>query len=57
MFGIFKRDPAKRLRKEYMAKLEEAMNAQRNGDMRAYAFLTTEAEGIREQLEAAEASH
>ena len=56
MFGLFRSNPAKRLRKDYQRKLEEAMHAQRNGDMRAYAFRTVEAEEIRNKLEAAEAA-
>ena len=56
MFSLFKRNPAKKLRKDYLAKLKQAMEAQRNGNMRAYAFLTEEAEGIRKQMEAAEAA-
>ena len=40
MFGLFKSDPAKKLRKQYSAKLEEAMLAQRNGDIRSYASLS-----------------
>lgn len=51
MFGLFKTAPDKKLRKKYMAKLEEAMHAQRNGKIREYSFLTAEAEALREQLE------
>ena len=40
MFGLFKSDPAKKLLKQYKAKLEKAMHAQRNGDIRSYSFLT-----------------
>lgn len=52
MFGFLKQDPAKKLRKQYLAKLEEAMKAQRNGNIRQYSLLTAEAEALREQLEA-----
>ena len=52
MFPIFKSDPAKKLRKQYDSKLEQAMNAQRNGDIKAYASLTVEAEGIWKEIEA-----
>ena len=51
MFGLFKQDPAKKLRKEYNAKLEAAMNAQRNGDIRTYSTLTQEADALWRQLE------
>ncbi len=53
MFGLFKRDPVKALRKQYHAKLEQALHAQRNGKIREYAFLTEEAEALRKQMEAA----
>lgn len=51
MFGLFKTDPAKKLRKQYHAKLEAAMNAQRNGDIRSYSTLTQEADALWRQLE------
>lgn len=51
MFGLFKRDPVKRLRAQYSAKLEAAMQAQRNGDIRGYASLTEEAQALWKELE------
>jgi hypothetical protein len=51
MFNLFKTSPDKKIRKQYIAKLEEAMHAQRNGKIREYSFLTAEAEALREQLE------
>ena len=54
MFGWMKRDPEKQLRKQYHAKLEEALQAQRNGNIRQYSFLTAEAEKLREKLEEVE---
>ncbi len=51
MFGMFKGDPVKKLQKEYERKLEQAMQAARNGDMRANASLTEEAEAIRAEIE------
>ncbi|MGM8892000.1 DUF6435 family protein [Psychrobacter sp. 1Y1] len=50
MFSIFKRDPAKKLKKLYFAKLEQAMLAQRKGDIRTYSLLTAEAGEIDKQL-------
>ncbi len=50
MFSIFKRDPIKKLDKAYEAKLEEAMLAQRNGDIKSYAALTSEAENIKKDI-------
>lgn len=51
MFGFFKSDPAKKLRKEYDRKLEQAMLAQRKGDIEQYSMLTMEAEKIWSELE------
>ena len=51
MFGLFKSDPTKKLRKTYDAKLEQAMHAQRKGDIKTYSMLTAEAEGIWKQIE------
>lgn len=51
MLSIFKSDPTKKLKKQYAEKLEKAMLAQRNGDIRSYSMLTAEAEEIREKLE------
>lgn len=51
MFGFFKSDPAKKLRKQYDAKLDQALAAQRNGDIRGYSELTAEAEAIWKELE------
>ncbi len=54
MFAFLKPDPAKKLRKQYYQKLEEAMQAQRRGDIKSYAMLTDEAESIRKRFEALE---
>lgn len=51
MFGLFKRDPVKKLRKIYDHKLEQAMLAQRKGDMRLFADLTAESEALWQQIE------
>ena len=56
MFSLFKKDPAKKLNEMYRAKLEQAMYAQRNGDIHAYSMITAEAEEIREKIEALENS-
>lgn len=52
MFGLFKKDPKKQLEKEYRALLEQAMQAQRSGDIRGYSELTEKAEAKRAQLQA-----
>lgn len=49
--GLFKRDPAKKLQKEYERKLEQAMLAARNGDMRANATLSQEADTLLAEIE------
>jgi len=50
MFSIFKTDPVKKLNKSLNAKLEQAMQAQRSGDIKGYSQLSVEAEKIREQM-------
>ena len=54
MFSIFKQDPIKKLNKQLSIKLEQAMNAQRNGDIRTYSQLSAEAEEIDKQIVALE---
>jgi hypothetical protein len=50
MFGLFKTDPLKKLRKEYDKVLLDAMNAQRNGNIRLYAQLTEQADSIYQKI-------
>lgn len=53
MFGLFKSSASKqvkKLQKEYESKLGEAMQAQRNGDIRSYSMLTEEADKLYRQL-------
>lgn len=50
MFSLFKKDPIKKLDQAYEAKLEQAMQAQRNGDMKLFATITVEAEKISAQI-------
>ncbi len=52
MFGLFKKDPKKKLRRDYEVKLKEAMMAQRSGDIQLYARLTAEAESIMDEIKA-----
>ena len=54
MFQLFKSDPTKKLKKQYAAKLEQAMLAQRSGDIRTYSQLSTEAEELYKKIEALE---
>ena len=55
MFGLFKKSPLKKLEAEHKALLTRGFQAQRGGDVRAYSFLTAEAEAVREKIEALKA--
>jgi len=57
MFSFFKTDPTKKLNKLYGIKLEQAMHAQRNGDIKSYYFLTEEANKLYEQIVEIEAKN
>jgi len=48
---LFKRDPSKKLKKEYQQKMESAMHAMRRGDIRENAKLVAEAEEIKVQID------
>jgi hypothetical protein len=54
MFGLFKGNPSKKLRKQYDILLEKGMQAQRKGDIRLYAELTSQAESLWKEIEAIE---
>ena len=54
LFSIFKKNPLKKLTQQYNAKLEQAMHAQRKGDIRSYSMLTAEAEQIENQIKVLE---
>lgn len=56
MFSLFKKDPIKKLNKAYEAKLEQAMHAQRNGDIKSYSMITEEAEKINKEIQLLEKS-
>ena len=51
MFSLFKKDPIEKLNKRYLSKLEAAMLAQRNGDIKSYSMITAEAEEIRVKMD------
>ena len=51
MFGLFKKDPIKQLTEDYKNTLDEAMQAERNGDIRTYSALSEKAESIGQKLE------
>ncbi len=50
MFGFFKKDPVKALEKEHEKLMEEAMNLQRNGDLKGYATKLSEAEAVMDKI-------
>lgn len=50
MFSIFKANPTKKLTKALDIKLEQAMQAQRNGDIKKYSKLTFEADEIQKEI-------
>lgn len=56
MFSIFKSNPTKKLNKLLDIKLEEAMNAQRNGDIKQYSTLTLEADNLQKKIQEIEAN-
>ncbi len=53
MFGLFKKDPTKKLRADYERLLAEAQRLQQNGDIKGYAEKMAEAEAIGKQLDEA----
>tara|TARA_R100001163_G_C4900932_1_gene89575 strand:- start:83 stop:256 length:174 start_codon:yes stop_codon:yes gene_type:complete len=52
MFNLFKSNPQEKLQKAYEDKLAQALQAQRNGDIRGYSAFQEEAEAIYAKLEA-----
>ena len=51
MFGLFRKDPAKKLEKEYQKLMVEAMQLQRKGDIKGYAQKIAEAEALYQKPE------
>lgn len=51
MFGLFKKSPLQQWQKEYETLLTKAFQAQRDGNIRLYSAITTEAEVVREKIE------
>lgn len=54
MFGLFKKDPLKKLQTEYARRLEQARDLQRKGDIKGFADASAEAYELLQQLEAME---
>jgi hypothetical protein len=55
VFGFFKKDPLKKLKKEYAELTEQAMHLQRNGDIEAYSKVMSQAEAVYKQIQELEA--
>lgn len=51
MFGLFKKDPVKKLEKEYQELMAKAMEIQRTGDLKHYARLIEESEAIQMKIQ------
>ncbi|MEZ4886505.1 MAG: DUF6435 family protein [Chitinophagales bacterium] len=51
MFGFFKKDPVKKLQKEYLQLMEKARDIQRSGDVVKAALVYEEAEKIAVKIE------
>ncbi|MDT8310426.1 MAG: DUF6435 family protein [Methylophaga sp.] len=51
MFSLFKSDPIKKLKKQLVQKQEQAMLAQRSGDLRKFAAITEESEVLMKEIE------
>jgi hypothetical protein len=51
MFGLFKKDPVKKLEKEYQVLMAKAMEIQRSGDLKHYARLIEESESIQMKIQ------
>jgi len=50
MFGLFKKDPRKKLQTQYEKLLHDAMVLQRNGDIKGYSMVTKEANEVYDQI-------
>jgi hypothetical protein len=54
MFGLFKKDPLKKLQAEYSRLRVKARDLQRNGDIKGFAAVSFEAEEICRRIEVME---
>lgn len=50
MFGLFKKDPIKKLEEQYSRLLGEAMAEQRSGNIKGYAAKSAEAEAVMDEI-------
>lgn len=51
MFGFFKKDPVKKLKKEYLQLMEKARDIQRTGDVIKASLVYEEADAIAKRME------
>lgn len=51
MFGLFKKDPVKKLEQEYEALLKKGMDLQRGGDIKGYAEVIAKSEEVARKIE------
>jgi len=57
MFGLFKKNPVKKLEKQYYAMLEKARDIQRSGDIKAYAKIMADSEELWKEIETIKGQH
>ena len=50
MFGLFKRDPQRKVKAQIQAKYQESVKLQRNGKLREYGEVMAEIETLEAQL-------
>jgi hypothetical protein len=53
MFGLFKRDPTRKIKAALKAKYEESVQLQRNGKLREYGEVMAEIEALEAKLKEA----
>jgi hypothetical protein len=51
MFNLFKKDPIKKLKKQYARLMAEARDIQRSGDLKLYAVKISKAEEVAQQID------
>ena len=51
MLSLFKKDPVKKLTKQYLKLMEEARDIQRSGDLKLYAKKIEEAEKLAQEID------
>lgn len=56
MFGLFKKDPLKKLQQEYRNLRIKARDLQRNGDIRGFAAISAEVEKVSQRIDILERS-